>query len=441
MADGQPGSSQQDTSNGDQQIVKAERKQGTNQAEDLKSQLQAMALQQHKQGIKEQYDFWETQPVAQFNEDPSTLPQEDGAIDAPKTVQEVRQEPYPLPDSFHWCQCNINNNDVVKEIYDLLMLNYVEDDDAMFRFKYTHNFLQWALQPPGYKPEWHIGVRVKGNNKLVGFITAVPATICIRGNAKGMVEINFLCVHKKLRSKRLTPLLIKEITRRVNLTDIWQAAYTAGAVLPKPVSTTQYWHRSLNPKKLISVGFSRLQPRMTMARTIKLYKLPDKPKTPGIRPLEKRDVPQVTRLLSTYLEKYSLIPIFTEEEVEHYLMPVEDVVDSYVVESAGGTITDLVSYYTLPSSIIGNDKYDSLKAAFMYYTVATETPLQDLMQDILTLATKKDHDVFNALDIFENTKFLKDLKFGEGDGNLRYYLYNWRVVKDLKPSEVGLVLL
>ena len=55
----------------------------------------------------------------------------------------------------------------------------------------------------------------------------------------------------------------------------------------------------------------------------------------------------------------------------------------------GGTITDLVSYYTLPSSIIGNDKYDSLKAAFMYYTVATETPLQDLMQDILTLATKK----------------------------------------------------
>ncbi len=46
-------------------------------------------------------------------------------------------------------------------------------------------------------------------------------------------------------------------------------------------------------------------------------------------------ITQVTRLLSTYLEKYSLIPIFTEEEVEHYLMPVEDVVDSYVVESAG----------------------------------------------------------------------------------------------------------
>ena len=74
-----------------------------------------------------------------------------------------------------------------------------------------------------------------------------------------MVEINFLCVHKKLRSKRLAPVMIKEITRRVNLCDVWQAAYTAGVVLPKPVSVCRYWHRSLNPKKLIEVGFSTLQ--------------------------------------------------------------------------------------------------------------------------------------------------------------------------------------
>ena len=52
-----------------------------------------------------------------------------------------------------------------------------------------------------------------------------------------MVEINFLCVHKKLRSKRVAPVLIREITRRVNLTGIFQAVYTAGVVLPKPVSS------------------------------------------------------------------------------------------------------------------------------------------------------------------------------------------------------------
>lgn len=52
-----------------------------------------------------------------------------------------------------------------------------------------------------------------------------------------MVEINFLCVHKKLRSKRVAPVLIREITRRVNLKGIFQAVYTAGVVLPKPIAT------------------------------------------------------------------------------------------------------------------------------------------------------------------------------------------------------------
>ncbi len=36
---------------------------------------------------------------------------------------------------------------------------------------------------------------------------------------------------------------------------------------------------------------------------------------------------------------------------------------------------------------------------------------------------------------------LKQLKFGVGDGRLRYYLYNWRVPDELQPSQVGLVLL
>lgn len=39
------------------------------------------------------------------------------------------------------------------------------------------------------------------------------------------VEINFLCVHKKLRAKRLAPVLIKEVTRRVNRMGVWQVWY------------------------------------------------------------------------------------------------------------------------------------------------------------------------------------------------------------------------
>lgn len=34
-----------------------------------------------------------------------------------------------------------------------------------------------ALQPPGWLKEWHVGVRVIKSNKLVGFISAIPALL------------------------------------------------------------------------------------------------------------------------------------------------------------------------------------------------------------------------------------------------------------------------
>ena len=60
------------------------------------------------------------------------------------------------------------------------------------------------------------------------------------------------------REKRLALVLIKEVTRRVNLTDTRQAVYTAGVVLPRPVSRCTYYHRPINVKKLIEVKFSHL---------------------------------------------------------------------------------------------------------------------------------------------------------------------------------------
>lgn len=102
--------------------------------------------------------------------------------------------------------------------------------------------------------DWHVGVRVAKSGLLVGFISAIPSEVRVHDKNVKSVEINFLCVHKKLRSKRVAPVLIREITRRVNLTGIFQAVYTAGVVLPKPIATCRYWHRSLNPKKLIQVN-------------------------------------------------------------------------------------------------------------------------------------------------------------------------------------------
>eukprot|EP00421_Protoceratium_reticulatum_P074737 CAMPEP_0168428958 /NCGR_PEP_ID=MMETSP0228-20121227/37125_1 /TAXON_ID=133427 /ORGANISM="Protoceratium reticulatum, Strain CCCM 535 (=CCMP 1889)" /LENGTH=472 /DNA_ID=CAMNT_0008443033 /DNA_START=122 /DNA_END=1540 /DNA_ORIENTATION=- len=410
---------------------------GTTGQEQLLQMLRRTRVcEESRRHVERPHPFWDTQPVPSMGSEYAT---DSGPIDEMQNPDDVRDEPYSLPDQFEWCICNVDSDEEAHEIYLLLSGNYVEDDDSMFRFDYSVPFLRWALKPPGFLRQWHLGVRVKSNCKLVGFITGIPANVQVYDRLIRMVEINFLCVHKKLRSKRLAPVLIKEITRRVNKENVWQAVYTAGVVLPRPVSECRYYHRSLNPKKLIDVGFSHLGPRMTMARTIKLYKVPDTPQLSGMRQMQAKDVQRVSELITGYLKKFPLHPEFTPEEVAHWVLPREGVVSAFVREW-NGEVTDVCSFYSLPSTILGNEKYNLLKAAYSYWNVATTVSMHELMYDALILAKQQDFDVFNALNVMENEQFLKELKFGIGDGFLQYYLYNWKCPK-IEPSGVGLVLL
>uniref|UniRef100_A0A8C5KWU4 Glycylpeptide N-tetradecanoyltransferase n=1 Tax=Jaculus jaculus TaxID=51337 RepID=A0A8C5KWU4_JACJA len=377
------------------------------------------------EATKHRYQFWDTQPVPKLNE----VITSHGAIEPDK--DNVRQEPYSLPQGFMWDTLDLSDAGVLKELYTLLNENYVEDDDNMFRFDYSPEFLLWALRPPGWLLQWHCGVRVSSNRKLVGFISAIPANIRIYDCVKKMVEINFLCVHKKLRSKRVAPVLIREITRRVNLKGIFQAVYTAGVVLPKPVATCRYWHRSLNPRKLVEVKFSHLSRNMTLQRTMKLYRLPDVTKTSGLRAMEPKDVKAVQELINSYLKKFHLAPVMDEEEVAHWFLPREHIIDTFVVESSSGKLTDFLSFYALPSTVMHHPAHKSLKAAYSFYNIHTETPLLDLMNDALIIA--------KLVNLMENKTFLEKLKFGIGDGNLQYYLYNWRC-PGTDSEKVGLVL-
>ena len=42
-------------------------------------------------------------------------------------------------------------------------------------------------------------------------------------------------------------------------------------MLPTPISQTRYFHRSINPKKLIETGFSYLPKGRTMKAHVKLF--------------------------------------------------------------------------------------------------------------------------------------------------------------------------
>uniref|UniRef100_A0AC34FRT4 Glycylpeptide N-tetradecanoyltransferase n=1 Tax=Panagrolaimus sp. ES5 TaxID=591445 RepID=A0AC34FRT4_9BILA len=397
----------------------------------LQQQLRQLNLQEQQ---PPSFQFWNTQPVPKLGE----VVTENTYINPPVAVEQVQQTPYNLPKGFHWTEVDLQDTEELKELYTLLSLNYVEDDDNMFRFDYSAEFLLWALMPPGWQKVWHCGVRAGANNKLVGFIGAIPCHLQVHNKDVKCVEINFLCVHKKLRSKRLAPVLIKEITRRVNLKGIFQATFTAGVVIPKPIARCRYWHRTLNPKKLIETSFSALQPNMTMARTIKLFKVADNP-LHNIIPLQEKHIKSAYKLLKSYLKNFKLYPLFTEAEFKHFMLPRDNIIYSYVLVDDKQHVTDLCSFYNLPSTVVNHPNHNQIKAAYSFYNVATTVPFKDLMQDALIMAKKASFDVFNALDIMENEAILKELKFGIGDGFLQYYLYNWKC-PDLSPEQVGFVL-
>ena len=281
--------------------------------------------------------FWDNQPVPKSTDEFSV---EADKYDKPievKSVDDVSETPYTLPAQYEWDNLDLANDEVAGEVYELLVKNYVEDDDAMFRFDYSIPFLRWALMPPNGKPEWIVGVRAGARRKLFGLITGIPVHMNINGSVVMCAEINFLCVHKDLRTKRLAPVLIKEITRRVNRCNIWQAVYTSGTTIPTPFTGATYWHRSLNPKKLIDVRFSSKPSKQSLAGYLKKHSLPSETSIQGLRPMQEEDLAQVTALLNNYLSSHCKVYImFTEDEVRHFFLPREEVVYCYVDGGAPG---------------------------------------------------------------------------------------------------------
>ena len=109
-----------------------------------------------------------------------------------------------------------------------------------------------------------------------------------------------------------------------------------------------------------------------------------------------------------------------------------------MLQDANGKITDFFSFYCLESSVIQSQKYSAIRAAYLFYyasdtaftapddRAALKTRLNALMADALILAKRHNFDVFNALSLMDNSLFLEQQKFGPGDGQLHYYLFNYK---------------
>lgn len=131
-------------------------------------------------------------------------------------------------------------------------------------------------------------------------------------------------MHKDFRSKRITPALIKEITRQCHLKGVFQPFYTSGTVLPAPISSCRYYHRILNVPKLVDVGFTYVPRNTTLDQLILQSEVPSTPSLAGsgLREMEEGDVSAVAELYRRYMERFDLVALLEEEDIRHQFLSV-----------------------------------------------------------------------------------------------------------------------
>lgn len=61
---------------------------------------------------------------------------------------------------------------------------------------------------------------------------------------------------------------------------------------------------------------------MTLARMIRLHRIPDRPHllSQGLREMEEQDVPAITDLYARYMKRFGMAIVMTQDEVRHHFL-------------------------------------------------------------------------------------------------------------------------
>lgn len=86
------------------------------------------------------------------------------------------------------------------------------------------------------------------------------------------------------------------------------------------LSIVRYYHRLLNIPKLVDIKFCHVPRSMTLARMIRVNKVPIAAVTPGLREMEENDMPEVVDLFTHYMRRFSMAPVFNVDEIKHQFL-------------------------------------------------------------------------------------------------------------------------
>ncbi len=384
----------------------------------------------YEEFIDKNHKFWNTLPVPRMDE------KRVGGVVKEFNQGDVKEEEYHLPKEFEWSSLDLRDKEVCEEV--VKFLNKY-NNNTEFRPNYTNYFLEWLLGVglESYNPNYCLGVRVSiapssttegspGSGRLAGLIAGQIVKTQVNRHILDMGQVELMCIHPKLRNKRLCTVLIKELIRRYQINGYTCATYTTYRHVAKPLCTINNYHRAINLKVLLESGFTKVQ-NVSLKSLKKAYRLPEEPangKDKFVK-MKEEHVEKAYEVLNEYMNKYNYHPIYSEEEFRQIFFN-NKVVTSFVVLDDDGNVTDFSSYYLQPARVCNSkkDKHPYIRVGYLfYYTSLLETSYR-MVKDTLIMAKKGGVDVIDAYNVMENENLLKELMFEEGRSKSYYYLYN-----------------
>jgi hypothetical protein len=289
-----------------------------------------------------------------------------------------------------------------QKIAKFLSENYVEDNK--FRYNYSEDFIKWYLDDDS------LHVIIYDNEELVGFICGKKINVSLFGKKTLMAEIDFLCVKKGERNKKLCPLLINKIKKEFNDININEAIFTSEHNYPNKVTHCDYYIRFINTQKLIDINYINYVDE-------KHFELP---KIKGTKTLIKiTNYIECLNLYNKYYQKFDCYELFDENSfIKRFDNPHIKIYGLVV----NNKIIDFISYYSIDINIININT--STKDGYLYYYTNNSNNLHKMISLLLHKLKEDNIDTFIVLDIMDNNNdIMLDLKFINKKSAYNYYFF------------------
>lgn len=270
--------------------------------------------------------------------------------------------------------------------------------------------------------------------KIVGLIVGNAKHLQIQNQEHDLIDVNFLCLVKKLRNLNLAPYLIAVLTKEsVERLNISLAYYTISARINSPCfGKKQMYHRLVNIAKLANSGFLKVSSIQAYERVYNNF-LDARPLLYINKTKSEDLINKIDSLITSYNEK--TYTVFDKASIRYALESPAFHSFAFYKENL---LTDFISVFRLDSQ---NKTGETYKNGYIF-KIALSSNSDSHIETIMSSVCKScfDNNIVDMLtlsDIFPNNIYNK-IKFSPGTGLLNYYMFNMDMIS-IPNDKNGLV--